>query len=144
MPSLRDPQDTNPSTLTIGRLAKAAEVGIETIRYYQARGLLPPPPTGEGYRQYPVSLVQRIRFVKRAQELGFSLDEIGSLLQLQDGTNRKAIRSITRARLEQISTKLADLERMRSTLNHLLHECESHAKAAHCPIIDSLSQTQTN
>ncbi|HQQ74864.1 MAG TPA: MerR family transcriptional regulator, partial [Pseudomonadales bacterium] len=77
------------STLTIGKLAKQAGVGIETVRYYQSRGLIPVPPETGSYRQYPASLVARIQFIKRAQELGFSLDEIGELLQLDQHTDRK-------------------------------------------------------
>jgi Hg(II)-responsive transcriptional regulator len=126
-------------TLTIGRLAKAAEVGVETIRYYQERALLPIPESKGSYRQYPVAIVGRIRFIKRAQDLGFSLDEIAGLLTLQDGTDRKSIRAIAAARVEQIEAKLADLQRMRRTLRHLLHECE-HSKAnMPCPIIETIA-----
>ena len=76
-------------TLTIGRLARAAAVNIETVRYYQARKLLPIPiPDRNTFRQYPAALVERIRFIKRAQELDFSLDEIRGLLRLHDGTDR--------------------------------------------------------
>lgn len=126
-------------TLTIGHLAKAADVGVETIRYYQERALLPIPESAGSYRQYPVALVGRIRFIKRAQDLGFSLDEIASLLTLQDGADRRSIRAIAAARVEQIEAKLADLQRMRRTLRHLLHECE-HSKAnMPCPIIESIA-----
>ncbi len=132
-------ESKRPATLTIGRLAKAADVGVETIRYYQARQLLPVP-EGEGtYRQYPTSLIDRIRFIKRSQELGFSLDEIASLLALQDGTDRTSIRAITAARLEQIEKKVDDLQRMQKTLRHLLHECEHTKAKVPCPIIESLA-----
>lgn len=129
----------NPQTLTIGRLAKAAEVGVETIRYYQARGLLPVPDQMGSYRQYPVTLIDRLRFIKGAQALGFSLAEIASLLALQDGIDRASIRSITSARLAQIEAKLADLERMRAVLLRLLHECEHTTADIPCPIIDSIA-----
>jgi MerR family mercuric resistance operon transcriptional regulator len=126
-------------SLTIGRLAQAAGVGVETIRYYQQRTLLPVPEGAGRYRQYPVALVDRIRFIKRAQELGFSLDEIAGLLSLQDGADRNSIRAIAAARVGQIEAKLADLQRMRRTLRHLLHECE-HSKAnMPCPIIESIA-----
>src|SRR4051812_21844577 len=72
-----------PTSLTIGRLARAADVGVETIRYYQDRELLPVPPSSGAFRYYPLSLVERIRFIKQAQELGFSLEEIRELLQLE-------------------------------------------------------------
>lgn len=124
--------------LTIGRLARAADVGVETVRYYQERALLPIPPRDGGFRKYPRSLVERIRFIKRAQDLGFTLDQIADLLRLNDGTDRESIRTITAAKLDQIDTKLADLTRMRGTLRHLLHECEHTDSAAPCPIIKTL------
>jgi DNA-binding transcriptional MerR regulator len=105
--------------LTIGRLARAAAVNIETIRYYQ----------------------RRIRFIKRAQELGFSLREIDSLLALQDGTHRRAIRKLAGDRLTDIRDKLADLKRMERVLTHLVHECETTGEAHPCPIIAALADT---
>ncbi len=130
---------TRFESLTIGRLAKAAAVGVETIRYYQERALLPKPESEGSYRQYPVVLVGRIRFIKRAQDLGFTLDEIASLLELQDGSNRRSIRAIAAARAEQIEAKVADLQRMGRTLRHLLREC-GHSKAnVQCPIIESIA-----
>lgn len=126
-------------TLTIGRLAKAAGVGVETIRYYQERALLPVPDNSGGYRQYPVALIDRIRFIKRAQELGFSLAEIASLLALQDGTDRASIRTITSARLAQIEVKLRDLKRMRGALRDLLRQCEHTQVNIPCPIIESIA-----
>jgi MerR family mercuric resistance operon transcriptional regulator len=127
------------TTLTIGRLAKAANVGIETIRYYQELKLLPVPRRTGSYRHYPTSLIGRIHFIKRAQELGFTLKEISGLLDLHDGTDRETIRTIARDRVAQIEAKLADLERMRKVLRHLVHECE-HAKSdIPCPIIESLA-----
>lgn len=126
-------------SLTIGRLAHAAGVGIETVRYYQQRKLLPVPPASGAFRQYPLELVDRIRFVKRAQELGFSLAEIEDLLRLQDGSNRASIRKIATSRLDGIEAKIADLKRMQRVLQHLIAECE-HTKAGQpCPIIETLS-----
>ena len=81
------PSNTSDS-LTIGRLAHAAGVGVETIRYYQRRGLLPVPESAGTFRQYPLALTARIHFIKRAQDLGFSLDEITELLRLEDGAHR--------------------------------------------------------
>ena len=125
-------------SLTIGRLARAADVGVETIRYYQDRKLLPVPHADRAFRYYPMSLVERIRFIKRAQELGFSLEEVKELLQLEDGTDRKSIRRVAAARLSQIEAKLADLKRMQRVLKDLLTECE-HTKAdLPCPIIGSI------
>lgn len=127
--------------MTIGRLAKAADVGIETIRYYQRLSLLPTPaPTkGGAFRHYPLVLVDRIRFIKRSQDLGFSLDEISALLKLEDGTNRKAIRSIANTHLAQIASRIEDLQRMQRVLSHLVHDCEATGQAKPCPIISALS-----
>lgn len=126
-------------SMTIGRLARAAGVGVETIRYYQQRGLLPVPSSAGAYRQYPVLLTARIRFVKRAQELGFSLDEITQLLRLEDGTHRDSIRQVAADRLGQIEQKLTDLKRMRKTLRHLVAECEHTRADLPCPIIATLT-----
>jgi Hg(II)-responsive transcriptional regulator len=128
-----------PTSLTIGRLARAAGVGVETVRYYQQRKLLPTPAARTGFRQYPAALVNRIRFVKRAQELGFSLDEIAGLLRLEDGTDRASIRHIAGARLGQIETKLADLRRMAQALSHLITACEHTGSNVPCPIIETLA-----
>ncbi len=125
-------------TLTIGKLAKTAQVGLETIRYYQSRGLLPIPDNANGYRQYPLDLVERIRFIKRAQELGFNLDEITELLSLHGNHQRESIQHITSARLTQIGAKIADLQRMQGVLNRLLTECEHTPAGEPCPIIRSI------
>ena len=125
--------------LTIGRLAKAANVGVETVRYYQQRKLLPVPPPRGAFRHYDPALADRIRFIKRAQELGFSLDEIAQLLRLQDGIDRRAIRRISSQRLAQVEVKLADLKRMQRVLKHLVAACEEAAPEHPCPIIETLS-----
>lgn len=131
-----------PSELTIGRLAKAANVGIETIRYYQRLNLLPTPtPVRNAFRHYPVDTIERIRFIKRAQDLGFTLDDIAVLLQLNDGADRRRIRQLANTRLESIRTKIADLKRMESILAELVHECEHTGQARSCPIIAAFSGT---
>jgi Hg(II)-responsive transcriptional regulator len=129
----------NSESMTIGRLARAAGVGVETIRYYQQRTLLPVPSTVGAFRRYPVELTARIRFIKRAQELGFSLDEITELLRLEDGTQRGSIRRIASDRLSQIEQKLADLKRMHKVLKHLVAECEHTRSDLPCPIIATLA-----
>lgn len=129
-------------TITIGKFAKSAQVGIETIRYYQSRGLLPTPDKTTGYRQYPVSLIERIRFIKRAQELGFNLDEITELLSLHGNHQRELIQQITAARLAQIGSKITDLERMQLVLKQLLSECKHTNPDLPCPIISSLGGEQ--
>ena len=125
-------------TLTIGRLARAAGVGVETIRYYQGRGLLPVPPSTGAVRYYATALVDRIGFIKRAQGLGFTLDEIATLLDLADGRNRRAVRAVTSARLEQVRSKLDDLSRMQRSLDELLAHCIATGDVYPCPIIEAL------
>ena len=127
-------------SLTIGRLARAADVGVETIRYYQGRDLLPVPASDGAFRHYPSSLIERIRFIKRAQELGFSLDEIRELLQLEDGADRRSIRRVAGDRLSQIEAKLADLKRMQRVLKKLLAECRHTRSERPCPIIGSIRE----
>ncbi len=130
------------ATMTIGRLARAAGVGVETIRYYQRRGLLPVPATSGAFRHYPAGLLDRIRFIKRSQELGFSLDEIAQLLKLEDGADRRSIRRISTERLQQIEAKVADLRRMQRALRHLVAECEHADLDRPCPIIATLAADQ--
>jgi Hg(II)-responsive transcriptional regulator len=129
-----------PKSLTIGRLARAAGVGVETIRYYQQRRLLPVPESTGAFRQYPVALTVRIQFIKRAQELGFSLEEISELLRLEDGADRDSIRRIASDRLGQTEAKIADLQRMQKALKRLLTQCEHTRGDMPCPIIASLAQ----
>ncbi len=133
--------DTRES-MTIGRLARAAGVGIETIRYYQRRALLPVPPAVGAFRNYSVTLIERIRFIKRAQELGFTLDEITELLRLEDGSDRTSIRHIASDRLHQIERKLADLKRMQRVLKHLVAQCEQTRVDQPCPIIATLAHEE--
>ena len=129
-------------TLTISHLARAAGVGVETIRYYQELGLLPVPAAEGAYRRYSADLVGRIRFIKRGQELGLTLAEIGELLRLEDGADRASIRRIAKARLAQINHKIADLERIRNVLSHLVDQCEHTKKSLPCPIIATLANVQ--
>jgi MerR family mercuric resistance operon transcriptional regulator len=128
------------SGLTIARLARDAGVGVETVRFYERRGLIAQPARqGGGYRRYGPDHVRRIQFVRRAQELGFTLDEIASLLELEDGTNRAQVRRIAAARLTQIRERVADLRRMERALSHLLEHCETE-RAPRCPIIDAMTR----
>jgi Hg(II)-responsive transcriptional regulator len=127
-----------PGRLTIGGLAKASGVGVETVRYYQRRGLLPTPRASGAVRYYPTDLVRRIGFIKKAQRLGFSLDEIATLLDLADGRNRGAVQSVTATRLAEVEAKLADLSRMQAALADMLHQCRMTGQSLPCPIIDAL------
>lgn len=129
-----------PSSLTIGQLARQAGVGIETIRYYQKRQLLPNGQTEHGqFRRYSLELVERINFIKRSQKLGFSLDEIAALLELNDAVERPAIRHLAHERLLNIQQKIKDLQAMEQALQGLIHACEDEAKHPSCPIIANLS-----
>ena len=139
---MKPAKNQTSSTYTIGQLARAAKVGVETIRYYQRRSLLPIPtstPTS-GFRSYPKALVERIRFIKRAQELGFTLDEIVTLLQLEDTDDRDAIRKVAADRLQQVEAKLVDLQKMQKILSGLINECESTGMGKVCPIIFALAE----
>lgn len=125
--------------LTIAGVAREAGIGVETVRYYERRGLIRQPEKRNGeYRRYGAGHVRRIHFVKRAQELGFTLEEIEALLGLQDGANRAQVRRVASARRAQIRAKMADLRRIDRVLTHLLAECEA-GKTPHCPIIESLA-----
>ena len=132
-----------PAALTIGRLARAAGVGIETIRYYEQRGLLQRPAAlRTAFREYAPATIDRIRFIKRAQDLGFTLAEITELLRLQDGAERRAVRRIAVARLQQIEHMLSDLGRMRRALAGLIEACEHEDHARDCPIIAALARCE--
>jgi MerR family mercuric resistance operon transcriptional regulator len=130
-------------SLTIGALAKCAEVNVETIRYYQRIGLLHEPPKPvQGYRRYPQQVVSRIHFIKRAQELGFSLKEIAELLQLNDGCCRTA-RQMAEQKRELVNTRLRDLQRLHATLSHMIDACrQSEADGTSCALIDTLTDSQ--
>jgi MerR family transcriptional regulator, mercuric resistance operon regulatory protein len=125
--------------LTIGKLAKAVGVNIETIRYYQRRGLLdePPKPAG-GPRRYSADEAKRVRFIKRAQALGFTLAEVGGLLTLDDACACKETRALAARKLALIEQKMADLAAMRQVLGGLVKQCDA-GEGAVCPIIDVLT-----
>ena len=126
--------------LTIGLLAHAAEVNVETIRYYQRRGLLEEPAKPpRGRRRYPSAAVRRIRFVKRAQQLGFTLEEVKSLLQLEDDQSCRETRLLAEQKLLVIERRLADLTRVRRVLKGLIAKCVEGNRPRSCPIIASLS-----
>jgi len=128
-------------SLTIGRIATAAGVSIDTIRFYERRGLLPEPErTASGYRQYAPNIVERLHFILRAKDLGFSLEEISMLLNLQDeGGSKAKVKALTQQKLNQIETKIGDLERMRDVLRSLNKECSGTGNVDSCPIIDALA-----
>lgn len=130
--------------LTIGAFAEAAGVNVETIRFYQRKGVLAEPdrPQG-GIRRYGEADVTRVRFVKTAQRLGFSLDEIGELLRLEDGTHCKEASTLAEHKLEDVRSKMADLARMESVLSALVGACHSSRGKISCPLIASLQKGAT-
>lgn len=130
---------TNSEFLTIGKLASSAGVHVETIRFYQRRGLLAEPerPLG-GIRRYGEVDAARIRFIKSAQLLGFSLDEVMTLLTLEDGRQCHEASKIAQQKLAEVRHKLAGLRRMEKTLSHLVGECEKGQGHICCPLISSL------
>ena len=126
--------------LTIGRLAKAAEVNVETIRYYQRVGLVVEPVKPlEGFRVYHDETINRIRFIKRAQKLGFSLQDIAHLLELGEG-HCNDVREQAEAKLKQIEAQIKDLQSMRKTLKKLISECSTGNENGDCPIVQSLTE----
>lgn len=126
--------------LTIGRLADEAGVNVETIRYYQRRGLMPEPDKPiNGHRHYPLAAIKRVRFIKRAQVLGFTLDEVSSLLELDEAHACTKTRDLAAHKLQVIENKLGDLKAMRKALTALLRECDTGTKKGSCPIIHALA-----
>ena len=128
-------------TLTIGKVANQAGVGIETVRFYEREGLIPDPPRSEsGYRRYPEDTVARLRFVKKAKELGFSLKEIRELLSLEAKPSGSCaeVRSRATDKIEDIDQKIAVLQAMRKALKGLVEECSGKGPRTECPILNAL------
>jgi MerR family mercuric resistance operon transcriptional regulator len=130
--------DTKPG-YTLDQLAREANVGIESIRYYQQRNLLPIlNETNGGYAVYPPELIDRLRFISRGLELGFTVDEIHQFLQLADGSNREAIQDIANKAISEIRSRIVDLRAMESVLSDLLYSCKKTGYGGPCPIIEAL------
>ena len=128
--------------LTIGQLAKQANVNLETIRYYERRGLIPEPPRSEnGYRQYCGVDLQRTQFIKRAQALGFTLKEIAELLSLRvaPGTSCTAVKKRVQAKIADVEKRMADLKQMRNALLRLSKRCMDRGPISKCPILEELN-----
>src|SRR5919106_4320322 len=120
--------------LTIGTVARQAGVNVETIRYYQRRGLLREPVRPwDGFRHYSEEDIERVHFIKRAQTLGFTLEEIASLLKLNDGLHCEETRELAAKKLALIEARIADLKAMRKTLQALIQECDTGGKPNPCP-----------
>lgn len=126
--------------LTIGKVARAAGVNVETVRYYQRSGLVPEPPRPPGgVRRYSDETVARLRFIKRAQELGFALAEIRRLLALGEPQSCGRARALAADKLALVRARIADLERMRAVLDALIERCDVTRGRVACPIIETLA-----
>jgi MerR family mercuric resistance operon transcriptional regulator len=133
--------------LTIGQVARQAGIGVETVRFYERQGLLEEPARREsGYRQYPEDVVARLRFIKRAKELGFSLKEIKELLALRvdPTTTCREVKERAEAKITDIEGKIASLLRMKKALVKLTATCRGKGPTSECPILDALDKEEEN
>lgn len=123
-------------SLTIGQLAAGGNVGVETIRFYQRKGLLETPTRESGIRRYGSEDLRRLRFIRQAQAAGFTLEQIEELLKLDAGEDRSRAHALARSRIEALNSKIAELERARDALKRLAAECGEGRKGP-CPILAS-------
>lgn len=128
-------------SMSIGRVAVAAGVGVETVRFYEKEGLIPEPPRrSSGYRQYPTSTVKRLAFIRRAKELGFTLREIRELLDLRVRPHHacEPVRAAAEAKIVEVERRIADLLRLKKVLTSLVGACHEDRETDDCPILDTL------
>ncbi|MEA3321491.1 MAG: MerR family transcriptional regulator [Bacillota bacterium] len=135
--------------ITISHVAKASNVNIETVRYYERRGLIDEPPrTESGYRQFPQAAIERIQFIKKSQDLGFSLEEIKKILLISDSDhdfNSKEIHQLATGKIQEIEQKIWDFNSMKRVLEELVKKCPgSGISKSQCPIINKLKGEGTN
>jgi MerR family mercuric resistance operon transcriptional regulator len=129
--------------LKIGQLAQRAAVNLQTIRYHEREGLLPEPRRlSSGYRLYTDSMVRRVRFIKRAQEIGFSLAEIRELLSLRADGQPNEVRAIAEAKIADIEDKMRTLKAMKTVLNRLTERGSGCGPASECPILESIDSEE--
>lgn len=132
------------SSMTIGKVARLADVGVETIRFYEREALIDEPPRrASGYRQYSTDVVEQLRFIRRAKALGFTLKEVKELMSLRDGGGRRRgeVRVIAEATMRDIDQKLARLQAMRSALSGLVESCACGGRPT-CPILEALNDPE--
>ena len=133
-------KDRPMTMLTIGGLARAASVHVETIRYYQRRGLLSEPRRpSSGVRRYGLEAQTRLRFIKRAQDLGFTLDEVKDLIKLGETPSCRGARALAAVKLKVVESRMQDLARMRQALRALIRSCDARSEQF-CPIIEKLGE----
>jgi MerR family mercuric resistance operon transcriptional regulator len=125
------------SDMTIGKLATQAGVSVETVRYYHRIGLLLEPPRTGAYRHYGEEDIQQLHFIRRAKEAGFSLEEIRELLHLDAVTDRRRIRAMAAARLQDIQARIHDMQLLAERLQDLVSQCADEEHHACCPIVET-------
>ena len=134
---------TRPPPLRIGALARHAGVSVQAVRYYERRGLLPAPPRrASGYREYGPDALERLRFIRRAQGLGFTLAEIADLLalRLRSGTTAADVKARAEHKIRDVEARIQDLERIRDAIRHLAEQCDGGAgPTGDCPLLEALS-----
>ena len=133
------------SALTIGHVARRCGIGVETVRFYERKGLVPQPDrTASGYRQYPEDTVRRIQFIRRAKEVGFTLREIKELLtmRVRPGTTCADIRAKAEGKLLDIDEKMGALRQMRRALKALVTECQGRGPVSECPVLEALDREE--
>lgn len=134
-----------PQHITIGAVARQAGIGIDTIRYYEREGLLPKPQRrASGYRDYDGGAVERLRFIRRAKDLGFTLEDIRELLALSTDRERgvKSVRQRAEVRLAEVERRIRELQRVKRGLKQLIDACPGHGALEHCPILRALGGDQ--
>lgn len=133
------------TAMKIGEVAERGGVHLQTIRYYEREGLLPQPARmASGYRLFTEDTVRRVRFIKRAQELGFTLSEIKELLTLRVNESRTSaeVRSIAAAKIADVDEKIRSLQAIKQALTHLTGRCSGHGPASECPILESIDSDE--
>jgi MerR family copper efflux transcriptional regulator len=133
--------------VTIGQLARATGIGVETVRFYEREGLLAEPPRRRsGYRQYPVEAIAHVRFIRLAKDLGFTLKEITELLELRIDPNKSCadVRALAKAKIADVEAKIQDLTRLKSALETLARACRGQGPTSECPILDAIIEGETD
>lgn len=125
------------TNITIGQFAKAVGVGVETVRYYQRKGLLAVPDSVTGIRRYGQAEIRRLKFIKNAQKAGFSLREIKELIALDSSSDHKRAYQITTARLQQLETKITEMQQARDSLKRLAEQCAGNGEEQCCAILSA-------
>ncbi len=129
--------------MSIGQLAEAAGVGVETIRYYQRRELMAPPERLSGaIGRYPPDALTRLRFIKRSQSLGFSLDDVQALLSLDDGQSCSAAKKIGEHKLAEVRERIQTLQALENMLQALVSQCSTLRRKVSCPLIEALTHSE--